>query len=280
MRPKYKQGKCIPDPQVLGLLELKMSPSVSNVLMEDDFCNIYHKWISSNVNNQILGLDDFPYRAFSNGTTEAFDKFYIRHAKRRFRIWRGEYAYHKIMLNSGLDWCWLDDEPLKSNDVVIISVPFADSGNEYQYTATLEQCEALEIPVLVDMCWFGTCHSLCVNLAYQCIEEVTFSLSKTFPVSRLRIGMRYSKSNYEDDGLFVYRRDHYLNYFSQKVGLALMLAFSSDYIVDTYKTAQIKLCSKLGVTPSNSVCLATGDDSWSHLNRGGPHNRLCLSDEL
>ena len=92
--------------------------------------------------------------------------------------------------------------------------------------------------------------------------------------------MRYSKRYENYDGLFAYRRDQYLNYHSQTVGIALMLAFSSDYIVDTYKTAQLDLCHELGVKPSNSVCLATGDDTWVHLNRGGPHNRLCLSEEL
>ena len=280
MRPKYKQGKSIDDPTVLGLLSLKLSPSIANELKDDEFCNIYHKWISSNTSNKIVGLDNFLYKAYSQGTTESFDKFYVRHAKRRFRIWQGEYAYHRIMLNSGLDWCWLDDEPVKPNDVVIISIPFADSGNDYRYTETLEQCEALEVPVLVDLCWFGTCYDLTFNLKYSCIQEVVFSLSKTFPVSRLRIGMRYSKRYENYDGLFAYRRDHYLNYHSQTVGMALMLAFSSDYIVDTYKTAQLNLCYELGVKPSNSVCLATGDDSWSHLNRGGTHNRLCLSDDL
>ena len=48
MRPKYKQGKCIEDATVLGLLSLKLSPSIANELKADEFCNIYHKWISNN----------------------------------------------------------------------------------------------------------------------------------------------------------------------------------------------------------------------------------------
>jgi hypothetical protein len=280
-RPLYQQGKCVPDFSTLELLlNTDFSLSICNDLLESEFCDLYHQWICSTSLNSIEGLDSFPYTHFSQGTTEAFDKWYIRHSQKRFRIWKGEYVYHKIMFKTGLNWAFLDDEPLQKDDVVIISLPFADSGTAYRYHETLEQCERLQIPTLVDMCWFGTCFGMMFDLTYSCIEEVTFSLSKTFPISRHRIGMRYSKNKYEEDGLEACAKDNYLNYFSQHVGIKFLQTFSSDYIPQKYRNVQIKICEELGVEVSPVVCLAIGDHRWEHLNRGGTHNRLCISDQL
>jgi hypothetical protein len=92
--------------------------------------------------------------------------------------------------------------------------------------------------------------------------------------------MRYSKTKYEEDGLVGYAKDNYLNYFSQHVGIKFLQTFSSDYIPQKYRNAQIELCKELGVDVSPVVSLAIGNHRWEHLNRGGIHNRLCISDQL
>ena len=281
-RPRFQQGKFIPDPTLLSFM-----PNIDLSLVNDDsigdqYLSTYRNWILSTKNNYIFGLSLFPYAAFSQGTTEAFDKFYVRHSKRVFRVFRGEYAYHKIMFKSGLDWAFIEDSPLTKHDAVIISIPFANSGNAHKYDEILREATSLDIPVLVDCCWFGTCGELDIDLTYPCIREVTFCLSKTFPVSRFRIGIRFSKEKYEEDGLFVYKKDKYINYFSQHLGIRYMSNFSSDYLFEKYREKQLALCSELGITPSNVVSLATSSDQkWSYLKRGDHVNfRLCLSDEL
>ena len=281
-RPRFQQGKFIPDPTLLSFI-----PNVDLSLVNDDsigdqYLSTYRNWILSTKNNYIFGLSLFPYAAFSQGTTEAFDKFYVRLSKRVFRVFRGEYAYHKIMFKSGLDWAFIEDSPLTKHDAVIISIPFANSGNAHKYDEILQEATSLDIPVLVDCCWFGTCGELDIDLTYPCIREVTFCLSKTFPVSRFRIGIRFSKEKYEEDGLFVYKKDKYINFFSQHLGIRYMSNFSSDYLFEKYREKQLSLCSEFGVIPSNVVSLATSNNKkWTYLKRGDPVNfRLCLSDEL
>ena len=89
-RPLYRQGKCVPDSITQNLLSITdFSLSFSNHLLESEFCDLYHSWIMATSLNLIEGLDSFPYTHFSQGTTEAFDKWYIRHSQKRFRIWKG-----------------------------------------------------------------------------------------------------------------------------------------------------------------------------------------------
>ena len=66
-----------------------------------------HNWILSSELNEVKGLTRFKYRDMINGTTQAFDEAYYRYSKRRLRILRGEYAYHKRIVK---DFVFLDDE--------------------------------------------------------------------------------------------------------------------------------------------------------------------------
>lgn len=267
----YSRGKCIPDPETeANLHKYEIDTDISA-----EYVECYRHWIICNQANTILGLEDFPDAVFSAGTTESFDKFYVRHRNKRLRIFRGEYSYHNYMT----DTICLDDVGLTRDSCVIISIPFADSGTEYNYHALMQECTRKNIPVLVDCCWFGTCGEMTFDFTYPCIEDVVFSMSKTFPLSRLRIGIRFSRGY--TDGLSAYARDSYLNFNSMAIGMRYMERFSSDYIFRKYRMKQIQLCKEICVLPSPVVNLATGrGKQWDYLNRGGPHNRLCLSDAL
>lgn len=271
MRPPYQQGKYISDPDTLGL---EYGYDI-NTDISQEYYELFRSWIESTKENVVLGLENFTNTVFSQGTTESFDKFYTRHRNRQVRIFKGEYSYHNYMT----DTINLDDVGLTEDSCVIISIPFADSGTEYNYHTIMRECSEKNIPVLVDCCWFGTCGGMTFDFRYPCIEDVVFSLSKTFPVSRLRVGIRFSKDY--TDGLSQYANDGYLNFNSMQVGMRFMNKFSSDYIFKKYNNKQLEICKSLSVLPSPVVNLATGKGKkWEYLNRGGPHNRLCLSDEL
>jgi hypothetical protein len=249
-----------------------------NLDLTDEFCENYKKWISKNTLNTIQGLDDFPFACYSNGTTEAFDKFYIKHRTRRFRCFKGEYVYHRLVWrNSWPDWAWLDDECLDPNDAVVISLPFSDTGGKHRlHEALLEQCTEKGIPVLVDCAYFGICANIDFNFNHPCITDITFSLSKVFPVAHARIGMRLTRID-DDDGMFVTNKIGYINRFGPQLGLELISKFDADYVFNKYRQKQLDLCLRYKVTPSNTVLFAIGDSTWSEYNRGTDTNRLSFN---
>ena len=273
----YKGVTNIPDLEALALLQEPMSPSLGLSNIGSKFLNTYDEWIRSTELNTITGLDNFSRQVYSQGTSEAFDKFLIRYSNRRIRFWRGEYVYHKVSSKTGLRWAFLDDGPVESGDAIILSIPFSDTGGEYKYHDTLLRSDELMAPVLVDCCYFGTCAQIEFVLDYASIVEVTFSLSKTFPLANHRIGIRYSLS-YEEDVMFEYNKGGYLNYFSQHLGLKFLGTFSPDYIYKKYQDKQINLCKEINASPANTVLLGlSNDDKYSYLDRGRGEYRLCLS---
>jgi len=277
MKNKFGNAFSIADPTVLEILNrpLNTLDAVDDPNIHTDFLNRYVEWIQSTKNNSVQGLGHFPHACFTNGTTEAFDKFYSKHSSRRFRFFKGEFVYHRLSCrNNGYDWKYIEDDILDKNDVVIVSLPFSDTGNKHEdLDKLLETCDILDIPVLLDCAYFGVCANIEIDLNHSCIKEVTFSLSKTFYSAYLRMGMRLTRID-DDDPLFVTNKMGYINRLSAYIGLRLLNTFSPDYIYDTYRERQIEYCKILDVESSNCVIFGLGDNRWDDYNRDGKTNRL------
>lgn len=240
----------------------------------DDFLKLHRKWVSTSKLNTVIGLDNFNYQCYSNGTSEGFDKFYLRNKHRRFRCFNGEYLYHKLAWRDGFNWEYITDLDIDDNDAVVISLPFADTGNcHVQYRDLLSKCDRLGVPVLVDCAYFGICRNTQFDFSYSCITDIMFSLSKTFPVANARIGVRYSRKD-TDDTLFVYKKIDYVNRIGAYLGTRFLKNFSPDYIPNKYKTMQKDFCEELNVTASSTVLFGIAETGWPEYNRGGDTSRL------
>ena len=108
--------------------------------------------------------------------------------------------------NLDLPFRWLEDEPLREHDHVIISLPFADSGNvRHETESILNSATLLDVPVLIDAAYLGLTNGLDFDFSHPAIDTIAVSLSKTFPVANLRIGMRLMRYDF-DDGLDIYHK--------------------------------------------------------------------------
>lgn len=274
----FGNSGAIQDPETISALtSFEYSKYLNDSTIHYEFCKQYTAWISNTTNNKFVDLDKFPFAVYTNGTTEAFDKFYIKHHNKRFRCFKGEYMYHQLTWrNNWPNWCFIEDDDLLLGDVVVISLPFSDTGEQHEHMKkVLDFCDIMDIPVLVDCAYFGICGDLTFDFSHPCIKEITFSLSKQFPLSYARIGMRLTRTD-DDDPLFVNNRNGYVNRIGCALGLHFISQFDSDYIVNKYKQQQLTLCTKLGVHPSKTVIFGIGDDAWSAYNRGRDTNRLSL----
>ena len=93
-----------------------------------DFLNTYMEWMPSTHN--LIGIEKYTKACFTQGTTESFAQFYIRYKNYRLRLRKGEYFYHQMMKGLWYDYrfAWLDDDKIRKDDVLLISVPFSDTG--------------------------------------------------------------------------------------------------------------------------------------------------------
>lgn len=244
------------------------------------FLEDYAQWATAG--HGLKNISDYHDLSYCNGTTEAFDKFYHKYQSRRLRLWRGEYFYHQIQAREiyGRNFAWIDDEPIGVMDVVVVSAPFSDTGNlPNNYDDVMLQCETMGVPVLIDMAYLNLTESFIIDLSYKCIQTVTTSLSKVFPVETHRIGIRMNRHSV-DDTLSAYcnQATPYVNTTSVYLGHQLIQQYDNVWLYYKYRQQQDELCAQLNVVASDCVIFGIDDrDAYTEYNRGSHTNRLCFS---
>ena len=284
---EFKGGYALQDPLITSKLIEYCRNAFQDIFVADgkhniqqEYKEVFRDWINSSKLNQIHGLDLFQHTSITNGTTEAFSMFMQRHNNRRFKIARGDFMLHKVACNSmDLDWEWLTEHnALEPGDALIISCPFSDTGCKHrEMDDLLLTASRMDVPVLVDMAYFGMCVNINIDLTHKCIEEVVFSLGKTFPVIGARAGIRFQKDEIDDAVVFA-NQNGIINNFACKIGVFCMLNWSPDYIPHKYYDAYYAMCLHNDLEITNCVLFATSRDAkYSSINRGNNSSRLCVS---
>jgi len=258
------------------------SKSLTNSKIREQFINYYFKWIQKSKLNKLNGIKKFKHISFVHGTSQSFDFFYAENKSRRLRCFKGDFFYHAISWErNNFKFSYLDDGKIKKNDAVIISIPFSDNGYLHKLTNDiLEQCDSLNVPVMIDLAYYNLVRDLNFDLNRPSIKSITFSLSKGYyPLDKLRIGIR-CKKEFTDDPVDVFNSFDMFNKAGAALGLKIMQNFSPDYNQIKYGEKQIEVCEKFNLEPSKCVIFGLGDKKYSKFNRGSYSNRVCLSNLL
>ena len=212
-----KLSRPIPDKKIYNFIKDSISGESLYSDLREDYCNSYSSWIQSTKVNNLEGLDSFKSIQYSYGTTESFDTFNLNNIKKRMRCFKGDFIYHTLSWKRNFDWLYMEDDDIRENDAVIVSVPFSDFGDIHPQTNdVLDRCDELGVPVFIDCAYFSVCRNLNFDLDRPCIRGVSFSMSKAFyGTERLRIGLRCKKISNDDPVDVFYKHGYGLKNFSR-----------------------------------------------------------------
>jgi len=236
--------------------------------VQDQYIERFIDWMYSTKLNRLTNGCKFHSKRYTRrdiiiGTTQSFDEAYFRYAGRRLRMFRGEYAYHRRCYRN---FAWLDEhignkangewaDPIEPGDWVIISLPFCGTGGKHsKHEELLDRCAELDVPVILDCAWYGTCHDLDFDLDHPAITEVSFSLSKGIGLGNMRTGVRFS--NYaKGDMMPIAQQNAYGHLVLGNCQLALhqMEEFGPDWQANKYLEWYKKLCAKYSMLETNCL---------------------------
>lgn len=262
---------------------------IGNMQMEqDEFLELYPKWIASSKLNNFTGLDAFPKRYVSLGVTQCMDWWHnwCVSTGRRLRIYRGEYPYNRdVYLGEYMGWGMsIDDVPLERGDAVIISVPFSGHGRKHdEWDNLMATCNELDIPVMVDCAWFGTCFGIDVNLDEPCVKLVGFSTGKGLSCGNWRSGIIFSRLE-EDDRCSLELQTEWRHGIHLNVAIAnhLMKKFGPDTMPKKYMESHKAVCDHYGFSTTNTIHIAQAPDTddWKSFHRDQKYNRVNIAKAL
>lgn len=275
------------DPFRLHLLEhSRFNEALRNEIpidVQDEFVELYPKWIASSTLNSFTGLESLPNRFISLGVTQAIDDFVLNMVKqgRTIRTLLGEYPYSREITNwESVDDC-IENSILTENDSVIVSCPFSATGDKHpHWDELINTCNKLNIPVFVDCAFFGTCYDVHVDFNQPCIDTVSFSTTKGLNTGNFRTGMVFTKRSNKNCGLDILMKWHHGIHVHTFFAYQLMKEFGPDSIPNYYKNIQKTVCDIYGLTPSKTMHLALGDDTWNHFTRDGVCNRIGMRNAI
>jgi hypothetical protein len=291
----YSGSRAIADMEVVE--SVKKLPAIVDLLHDhnvlSNFENSFAPWIQAHSSNVVSGLENYE-PDISQGSTQAFDSFFLKHAAREICFFQGEYFYHVLScIKLGRPWRSIThSNQLKTSSALVVSVPFCDTGSQLDLEEILNFCNRQGVPVLLDCSYYTIASNIHIDLNHDCIDTVAFSLSKTFPIAHARIGVRYTRPEWQD-GQKLHKNINYNNRLTAGVGLALIQEYSSDYVVNKYQEHYDYLVKLLNLTPGNSIMFADGDTTWQEYGRKGLletygldldyrlfRNRICLTQLL
>jgi hypothetical protein len=279
---KGRRSRPIPNSEVINFVNDAVHPRhLYNETVLPEFVNSYYEWVQTSKLNQLHGIEKFNNIDFMHGTSQAFDFFYMKHHNRRFRVLKGDYAYHKVSWKENFNWAYVEDDEIRKGDAFIISVPFSDLGSEHPMTQDLlNTCDMLGVPVFIDAAYHCIARDVNFNLDRPCIETIAFSMSKAFyGTERLRIGIRCRKTN-DDDGGLLFNQFHCISKIAAGVGIDICNNFDYDYNQNKFRQKQLEICNDLNIDASNCVQFGITDKNhpdFSDYDRGTPWRRVCIS---
>jgi hypothetical protein len=257
----------------------------------EEYAHIWREWLNYSNTKSLEGLDQFNHADYTQGTSQTFDQFILKHSKdRQILVLEGDFQYHAC-LGKHVDFKYINHpHHLESHllgsglHALLISAPFSDFGCIHpEFEHLMNICEVHDIPVCLDLAYWGIAKHIHINLNdYPAIKEVTCSLSKPFfTLENHRVGIRFTRE-YVDDGISMLNEVKMANNYSMALGVEYMKNFSPDYNWEKYENQYIKICEEQDLVWCDTVIFGLGDDvRHAEFNRGVSGNyRVCVSEWL
>jgi hypothetical protein len=254
-----------------------------------EYSSVWRNWLEYSNTNLIKHLDLFSYADYTQGTSQTFDHFILKHAAdKTILCLKGDFQYHaclgKHIRFKYVDSCTnlVENIDGKGLHAVIISAPFSDFGRLHpEFYDILHICEIFDLPVCVDLAYWGISKNIELDLSHNAIQEVTCSLSKPFyALENHRVGIRFTKT-YADDGISMLNEVAMQNKHSMSLGVHFMRGFSPDWNWETYGKQYEQVCENQNLAHTDTVIFGLGGEEYKHFNRGVPNNnRVCISEYL
>ena len=262
------------------------------------FGETFKKWSSPSL---MVKWEDFSYFYPTNGASEAIREqlAYLSNTSiKTLFVLEGEYeGYEAIAIPLGFNVIKLDkskvlsniyDDELKKGGYFFISQPSSIDGNVWEdfdnFVIKMNSFEKVDI--YIDTVYVGCIDKdYSINLNYNCVKGIFFSLSKSFGVYYHRIGGVFLK----ESNPLLYGNMWFKNIFSLKLGEELMNNFDVNYFPQKYKNVkeqaikEVELSLGIQVEPADALLLSnakkSGKDYEGFIVRSqiNENIRICLT---
>lgn len=245
----YCDTRALRDPEHVSFLKdysVNIYDTHQDYNQYDELVQTVEQWVKGHLTLS-TDLQVIPMTSTRNAVIE----FLQKNNDRTVRIHQQEYWNKTQLSHYSANPVYFDSPgEISEKDCVIITLPLHGTYDMPGWIESLfATCSAKNVPVFIDCCWAWLQHSFNLDLNHDCIDTVTCTLGKLFPIEGFRNGFKFSKRN----TVTKYDTLYSTNRFGNRLLIDLMNKFPADHLVKKYKPLQEFWCNKLGLAPTPSV---------------------------
>ena len=214
-------------------------------LVFDDLRKHVESWINASSRVSLKNFDSLKHFNYSNGIIPCLDSF----AQRSKNLYMPEKAYYFYKYYSRYrdKLKNLFEDEVDADSFVLLEVPTLYYDNKI-ILDKIKEAKEKGCKVALDLTWLPITNGN-IEIDLSLVDEIYFSMNKTWPVDDIRPAFRWSKEKIEDASSFETEICIYPK-MPPNLFVHLTKKFSFDYIHDKYQEGADKIMHKFDLSPS------------------------------
>jgi len=217
-------------------------------------------WINRSSRVQFDNFDALPFFTYTNGVVDCLNSF-LADTKTIYLPTKVYYFYREVLKDRNvlIKDIWQDE--IVENSKVIMELP-APWYSTQEIQQKIIEAKNKNCDVALDLTWLPITNDR-IDLDLKLVDQIFFSMNKTWPIQDFRPAFRWSKNRISDAQTFQWEHCTYPK-ISANVFLNLMDKYEFDFIYDTYKTKADSIMKTFDLAPTSVL--------WFTMHKDISHN--------
>ena len=214
-------------------------------------------WINRSSRINLLGMDKMKHFTFSQGVMDSINSF-ILNSEVLYMPKKTYYFQGEILSDKKIETRDAFDDEIQERSNFLLELPSPWYSTE-QIKSKIQEAKYKKCNIALDLTWLPAIdENIEINMEY--VDEIFFSMNKTWPIHDLRPAFRWSKRRINDQQTF---QHEYCSYTKVPPNLFLSLIdkFELDFSYNKYKQSAVQICKTFDLTPT-SILWFTKHDSY------------------
>tara|TARA_B100001248_G_scaffold17555_1_gene11640 strand:- start:9258 stop:10589 length:1332 start_codon:yes stop_codon:yes gene_type:complete len=232
--------------EIIDFIDVKTLKEFKFPLKVEECRKHIQEWINKSTRIQIDNFESMQQFNFSNGIIPCLESFANR--SNTLYITKKAYYFYRYFENYSHKIKDLFEDEILENSHVLIEFPTLYYSKE-ELQNKIKEAKEKNCTIALDLTWLPiSVEPIDIDLDY--IDEVYFSMNKTWPVDDIRPAWRWSKQKIKDSITFEMEITIYPK-IPANLFISLINEFSFDYVYDKYRdpVAALRKTFKLSQSP-------------------------------
>lgn len=213
-------------------------------------------WINESSRINFKNFDKMKHFTYANGIVDCLNSF-ISDTEVLYLPNKVYYFYRELLADKKVEIRDLLDDPIEENSKVLLELP-APWYETKDLLEKIKEAKSKNCLVALDLTWLPISRDH-IQLDLNQVDQIFFSMNKTWPIQDFRPAFRWSKARINDAQTFQWDHCTYPK-ISANVFMHLIEQFELDYVYKKYQPMAVDIMKHFDLTPTSVLWFTRHED--------------------